>query len=60
MTDDIPREEMQRSISMPVKPRYNEEDTLKRSEEKEILYAEDQYNSHDSDTFFGQDNKLKT
>ncbi|XP_055859417.1 ATP-sensitive inward rectifier potassium channel 11-like isoform X1 [Episyrphus balteatus] len=65
MADDIiiPKEELRRSTSMPVKPRYCEPDTLKRSDEKEILYADDEddhYNSQDSDTFLGQVNKFKS
>ncbi|XP_055918111.1 ATP-sensitive inward rectifier potassium channel 10-like [Eupeodes corollae] len=60
--DMMAKEELRRSTSMPVKPRYCEPGTLKRSDEKEILYADDdddQYNSQDSETFMGQVNKLK-
>ncbi|XP_055919349.1 ATP-sensitive inward rectifier potassium channel 11-like isoform X2 [Eupeodes corollae] len=63
MPDNIimPRQEMRRSISMPVKPRHCEKDTLKRSEEKEILYDDDDdYSSQDSDDFLAPlRNKLK-
>ncbi|XP_055836525.1 ATP-sensitive inward rectifier potassium channel 11-like [Episyrphus balteatus] len=62
MPDNIMiRQEMRRSISMPVKPRHCEQDPLQRSEEKEILYddEDDRYNSQDSDEFLALINKSK-